>query len=96
MTEGEATIYQSKVTLLSEEHAKDQPSIAKIKKLMKLTFGGRRSWILTDMPQVHAVLEVFPAIKQSDRVRNLIGKVRIIIHFCCGSIIVEKRTYTDT
>ena len=52
----------------SEEYAKEQPSLGKIKMLMKTTFVGRRKWILTDMPQVHTVLEVFPALRTSNRV----------------------------
>ena len=58
MTDDEQAVYQSKLALLSEEHLKDQPSIGKIKTLMKQTFSGRRKWILLDLPQVHTVLEV--------------------------------------
>lgn len=72
MTDDEQTVYQSKLALLSEEHLKEEPSIGKIKKLMKDTFSGRRKWILLDLPQVHNVLEVFPALKKSDRVNTLI------------------------
>lgn len=68
LTEGESSAYESNVLLLSEEHAKEQPSLARIKRLMKETFGGRRKWILTDLPQVHSVLEIFPALKNSNRV----------------------------
>lgn len=71
MTDSESSEYQSNITLLSEEHSKEKPSIGKIKGLMKATFSGRRNWITTDMPQVHTVLDVFPALKKSDRVSKV-------------------------
>ena len=50
------------------EHGKPSPSMAKIKRLMKSTFPGRRAWIVNDTPTVSEVISVFPALKSSARV----------------------------
>lgn len=78
LTEDESTTYESNMTLLAEEHSKEKPSLGKIKRLMKETFIGRRNWIMGDMPQVHRVLELFPVLKTSDRVRMTFSKIKII------------------
>lgn len=53
---------------LTEEQKRDNPSVSKVKRLMKSTFTGRRSWIQKDTPSVSDIIDVFPALKQSNRV----------------------------
>ena len=68
LTEEEGTTYEKCLADLTAEHNKPSPSVAKIKRLMKSTFTGRRAWILQDTPTVCSVINVFPALKSSARV----------------------------
>ena len=45
LTEEEGTTYEKCLAGLTAEHNKPSPSVAKIKRLMKCTFTGRRAWI---------------------------------------------------
>ena len=47
---------------LKDEHEKATPLQSRIKKLIKLTFNGRRSWVLKYTPSVAEVIEVFPLL----------------------------------
>ena len=91
LTEDESSSYESNMTLLTEEHSKEKPSLGKIKRLMKETFVGRRNWIMSDMPQVHSILELFPVLKTSERVRMIFCKVKIISFI----FIVKERIDTN-
>ena len=55
--------YTHQLVELADEHHKEVPSRSQAKKLMKVTFGGRRSWILKDTPTVAEVIQVFPSLK---------------------------------
>ncbi len=55
--------YTQQLEELADEHHKEVPSRSQVKKLMKVTFGGRRSWILKDTPTVAEVIQVFPSLK---------------------------------
>ena len=48
---------------------KHPPKNSKVKRLMRATFKGRRQWVLRDTPKVSEILEVFPPLRQSARVR---------------------------
>ena len=65
LSEEEGTSYGKNLADLTAEHSKPNPSTAKIKKLMKSTFAGRRAWILNDTPTVSEVTSVFPSLKLS-------------------------------
>ncbi len=62
------TEYTHQLEELAGEHNKQEPSRRIIKKLMKLTFSGRRSWILKDTPTVSEVILVFPSLQSSSAV----------------------------
>ena len=64
----EGSSYEQNLADLTSEYSKPNPSTAKIKKFMKSTFTGRRSWILNDTPTVSEVINVFPSLKLSTRV----------------------------
>ena len=64
-------------------HLEELTAIHQSKRLMKLTFTGRRSWIQKDTPSVSEIIDVFPALRQSNRVSNftmiqILSKVPII------------------
>lgn len=60
--------YEEDVGTLQTELEKPNPSISKVKRLMVATFEGRRIWIRSDTPSVEEVLDVFPPLKESNRV----------------------------
>ena len=65
----EGSDYEENVHKLIQECSKDPPKNSKLKRLVRATFKQRRQWILRDTPKVSEVLEVFPPLRQSARVR---------------------------
>ena len=63
-------VYESKLKRLQEECEKATPKGSLVKRLMTATFSGRRKWILEETPSISDVLQVFPPLKQSQRVRK--------------------------
>ena len=81
-TQDEDETYLAHLEELTEEQKRDNPSISKIKRLMKSTFTGRRSWIQKDTPSVSEIIDVFPALRQSNRVSNF-TMIRILRVYMC-------------
>ena len=54
---------------LSQELEESTPRSGRVGLLMKKTFRGRRKWITENSPKVAEVMEVFPCLKRSSRVR---------------------------
>ena len=71
-TEDEMVMYDQYLKELTEELSKPNPSTASLKRLMKLTFKGRRTWIQKDTPTVAEITDVFPQLKISSRVSVLV------------------------
>lgn len=67
-TQDEDDTYLTYLGQLTDEQKRDNPSVSTIKRLMKSTFVGRRSWIQKDTPSVSEIIDVFPALKESNRV----------------------------
>ena len=61
--------YSGHLQELSLELEESSPRQGKIASLMKKTFRGRRRWIIEERPTVAEVLEKFPCLKRSSRVR---------------------------
>ena len=60
--------YEVNIAALKVELEKTKPSNSTVKRLMVSTFEGRRTWVKNDTPSVEDVLDVFPPLKESNRV----------------------------
>ena len=79
--------YEEKVQELANELDKEVPKIGTVKLLMKLTFPGRRSWILEEQPTVPDVLQAFPPLKESLRVSIVFEEMKHV--YACTSLAPE-------
>lgn len=68
-TAAEDAQYAVHLQELQQELEESTPRSGKVGLLMKKTFRGRRKWICEQCPQVGEVVEVFPCLKRSSRVR---------------------------
>ena len=54
--------YQECVDKLHRQLEKERPKRKTVKRLMKVTFAGRRQWIKDEQPAIATVLEKFPCL----------------------------------
>ena len=73
MDEEDESSYEKMLEKMKQEEARaDGPRNKRIKRLMRGTFKGRRDWIMKDTPKVSEILQVFPSLKQTARVKQLL------------------------